>query len=165
MSVDEAAMLAEVGGLLEDENQSALKLALSSVGALMACDVISLQVGQSVQDAITLFAARRFRHILVTDGGVLAGIVSDRDVFRFLAQNQNRKDAPVSAVMTRQPLTVRRDESVADAIALILHNRINCLPVVAEDRTVEGILTTTDLLRALYALQRWLERRAAARGR
>jgi CBS domain-containing protein len=47
-------------------------------------------------------------------------------------------------------------------MSVILHRRINCLPVVADDLTLEGIVTTTDLLRALYALQAWLERPPAA---
>ena len=59
--------------------------------------------------------------------------------------------------MTRKPLAVGRDTSMADAIRLILQNRINCLPVVTEGGKVEGIVTTTDLLRTLFALQ-WLER-------
>jgi acetoin utilization protein AcuB len=157
--MDEASTaLAEVRARLGNENQSALRLALSSVGELMATEVVTLQPTQSVQEAIALFGARRFRHVLVTEGKTLVGVVSDRDVYRFLAQNPTSKDTPVSAVMTRKPLTVRRDATVADAISQILHNRINCLPVVADGGTVEGILTTTDLLRALYALQQWLER-------
>ena len=156
---DAAATLAEVRARLGDENRTALEQALSSVGDLMARNVVSLKREQSMQEAITLFGARRFRHVLVTDGGRLAGVVSDRDVFRFLAQNPTSKDTPVSSVMTRNPVTVRRNASVADAISLILHRRINCLPVVTEDQTVEGILTTTDLLRALYTLQFCLERR------
>jgi CBS domain-containing protein len=161
---DAASNLAQVRARLGSENQSALRLALSSVGELMARDVVSLRPTQSLQDAITLFASRRFRHLLVMEGRTLLGVVSDRDVFRFLAQNPAAKDTPVSAVMSQKALTVRPDATVADAISQILHNRINCLPVVDEQGLVEGILTTTDLLRALYALQQWLERYPRAAG-
>jgi CBS-domain-containing membrane protein len=54
-----------------------------------------------------------------------------------------------------RPLTVRADTSMADATRLIVRNRINCLPVVAEGGKVAGIVTTTDFLRLLYTLQWW----------
>jgi CBS domain-containing protein len=165
MAMDDAASaLAQARAQLGSENQSALRLALSSVGELMARDVVTLQPAQSLQEAIALFGTRRFRHLVVTDGKTLVGVLSDRDVFRFLAQNPAAKDTPVSAVMTRKPFTVRADATVADAISQILHNRINCLPVVDAYGALEGILTTTDLLRALYALQQWLERYPRAVG-
>ena len=163
--MEDATSLAEVFARLTDGNRSALRLALSSVGELMAREVVTVHGNESVEQAIGVFVSRRFRHLLVSDGTSLTGVVSDRDVLRFLAQHPDGRNARVSAVMTTRPITIGRDASVADAISLILHNRINCLPVVAKDGAVEGILTTTDLLRALYALQYWLERVAPADGR
>jgi len=145
--------------LLADEDRSALQRALSAVRDLMTKEVVTLESGQPVQEAIDLFAERQFRHLLVADGGVLAGVLSDRDVLRCLVRNGAR-DAPVSSIMTRAAITTGRNASISEAIRLIIHNRINCLPVVTGEGAVQGILTTTDLLRALFALQYWLERRA-----
>jgi CBS domain-containing protein len=160
--VDDPAAVTAIGARLASENRGALERALSSVGQLMASEVVTLQSEQTVQEAAQLFAVRRFRHLLVTEGSRLVGVVSDRDVFRFLAGHPDGQGMPVSAVMTRNPITLGRDASVASAMSVILHKRIDCVPVVTDDLTLEGIVTTTDLLRALYALQTWLERRSAA---
>ena len=50
-------------------------------------------------------------------------------------------------VMTRNVLTVSPESSVAQAIRLMLDNKVSGLPVLAADRKVVGILTEGDLLR------------------
>jgi CBS domain-containing protein len=154
--MDDNATLAEAEARLGPGHPARRRLAASTVSELMTHNVVTLDREQPLQDAIVLFSARRFRHLLVTDNGILLGVMSDRDVFRFLAENPGVKDAPVSAVMSRPTLTVNGATTMADAIRLIVQNRINCLPVVAAGGRVEGIVTTTDLLRVLYSLQ-WLE--------
>ena len=154
--MDDAATLAELNAHLGPEHPATRRVAASTVSELMARDVVTLDGDEPLQEAIKLFGGRRFRHILVTRNDILLGVLSDRDVFRFLAENPGAREAAVAAIMTPRPLTVRPDTSVADAIRLIVRNRINCLPVVAEGGTVEGIVTTTDFLRLLYTLQ-WLE--------
>jgi CBS domain-containing protein len=151
----------EVLSALAQEDHSALRLALSAVRDLMTKEVVTLTPDAPVQDAISSFAEHRFRHLLVAEAGRVVGVLSDRDVLRFLARNPGAGETPVAQVMTKTPIAIQPRASISDAIRLILHNRINCLPVVAEDGMVQGILTTTDLLRALFAVQSWLERRAS----
>jgi CBS domain-containing protein len=74
-------------------------------------------------------------------------------------RNPDAQATAVRTAMTRDPVTIRPHATVSEAIHLLLTHRINCLPVLAEDGTVGGILTTTDLLRAQFSLQRWLESR------
>ena len=52
-----------------------------------------------------------------------------------------------SDVMTRTVLSVRPDAAVADAIRMMLDNRISGLPVIDEAGRLVGILTEGDLLR------------------
>jgi CBS domain-containing protein len=67
-----------------------------------------------------------------------------------------------SDVMTRNVLTVGPEASVAQAIRLMLDNKVSGLPVVAADGKVVGILTEGDLLRRSETgterhRPRWLE--------
>jgi CBS domain-containing protein len=50
-------------------------------------------------------------------------------------------------IMTRDVATVRPDATLSEAIALMLDRRVSGVPVVAEDRTLVGVLTEGDLLR------------------
>ena len=50
--------------------------------------------------------------------------------------------------MTSPVHTIRHDMAVADAGQLFIDHKFGCLPVVANDDILEGIMTATDLLRA-----------------
>jgi CBS domain-containing protein len=65
-------------------------------------------------------------------------------------------------VMTHDVLTIEREATVAEAIRLMLENKISGLPVLANGRKVVGILTEGDLLRRSETgtqrhRPRWLE--------
>ena len=144
---------------LSPEDAVGLRRALCTVEHLMTRDMVTLSPHQPVGEAMALFGARRFRHLPVKDGDTLVGLLSDRDLLRFLARRGAGVEETVESIMTRNPITISAGAPVSEATNLITHHRINCLPVVDAAGTLVGILTTTDLLRALYAVQLWIERR------
>ena len=144
---------------LTPEDSVGLQRALCTVEHLMTKEMVTLAPNQSVGEAMALFGARRFRHVPVKDGDTLVGVLSDRDLLRFLARRGAGVEETVASIMSRNPVTITAGASVSEATNMITHHRINCLPVVNETGALVGILTTTDLLRALYAVQLWIERR------
>ena len=148
------------GGLVE-EDSFALETALLAVCDLMTREVVTIDEGRPLADAISVFNERGFRHLVVLAGRRVAGVLSDRSALRALVRNPDAQATPVRTAMTKDPVVIRPHATVSEAIHLLLTHRINCLPVVGDDGGVRGILTTTDLLRAQFSLQRWLE----ARGR
>jgi CBS domain-containing protein len=56
----------------------------------------------------------------------------------------------VGEVMTRDVVTIAADATLREAATLLLGRRIGCLPVVKPDRTLIGLVTETDLLRAAF---------------
>ena len=72
-------------------------------------------------------------------------MISDRDVRQHAADLDNTL---VESVMTADPATVSPDTTVEEAASLMLVRDIGCLPVTEQGALV-GIITTTDLLRAL----------------
>jgi CBS domain-containing protein len=57
----------------------------------------------------------------------------------------------VKEIMVYPVVTVAPDTSVAEAADMLMNKGIGCLPVV-EDQQLIGIVTKTDLLRCLRAL-------------
>ncbi len=55
-------------------------LASLTVGDLMTRDVVTCKPEDSVKDAMTAMSNRHIRHLLVLSKGVLAGVISQRDV-------------------------------------------------------------------------------------
>ncbi|HXG21573.1 MAG TPA: CBS domain-containing protein [Methylomirabilota bacterium] len=132
------------------------------VAEVMTRNVVALSPEQSFQEAITLIARHRFRHLLVTDAkGHLAGVISDRDLLRFMIREPHWESATVADVMKSDLVTATPATSLSAAIGEMLSRRINCLPVVEADGRLVGILTSTDLLRAFQQIQEQIEQRDA----
>jgi len=88
---------------------------------------------------------------VVSAGGELAGVITDWDITRASA-TACAEDMPVTAVMTREVITARPDESVLDVVRRLEHHEISAMPVVDGGR-VQGVISG-DLLarRTLYRL-------------
>jgi acetoin utilization protein AcuB len=123
---------------------------------------ITISPEATIAAAHAAMAKRGIRHLLVTDGGRLAGILSDRDVARALA-SEGLDDAgaaydllarPVAEIMTREELlTVDPLTDLAEAARILVYSKVSALPVLDGERVV-GLLTTHDLMRALSAIPR-----------
>jgi len=125
----------------------------TEVADVMTGKVVTLSPHHSFSDAAKLMNDRYFRHcVVVNPQGCVVGVISDRDILRALARNPNARSKSLEQVMTRNPVTVRRNTPIAEAVGKILSKRINCLPVVENDGTVCGIVTSTDLLKSYQQL-------------
>src|SRR5438093_9566200 len=98
-------------------------------------------------EAVALLRHHRIRHLPVTEGERVVGVVTDRDL-RGVAP-----DIPVSVVMSRPVLVVGPRTGIDRAARFLFDRRIGCLPVVEDGRLV-GILTQTDAVAALVEVLR-----------
>lgn len=84
--------------------------------------------------------------VLVTEGGKLTGIFTERDLMRrVVAVHRNAATTPLSDVMTTALVTCTPEATASDCGALMSERRIRHLPVVAGDDVI-GVITTGDLL-------------------
>jgi len=116
---------------------------------VMTSDAKTMGPHDTFGEAVSLMANHQFRHFVVTEvDGRVVGVVSDRDILRSFARTSDWKTLNVSRIMTSEPSTVKPETPLAEAVARMVAKRVNCLPVVADDGTLRGILTSTDLLRS-----------------
>ncbi len=117
---------------------------------LMTSTVITLKPEDSIRDAWDVHLSRGFRHIPITSNiGQIVGILSDRDLLRLGQPKQTDHDSAVSTIMTTRVLTCFSDTPLRLAASVMLENGFSSLPVIAKDQTLQGILTTGDILSAL----------------
>ncbi len=102
-----------------------------------------------------LMLERRFHHFpVIGECEELLGIVSISDVLRAMSKGgtpwrwRSWESRLVDRVMTPNPITVGTDDLLIEAAAKMTTRRISSLPVVSDNRLV-GILTKTDILRAV----------------
>lgn len=113
------------------------------VRELMTPDVVTCPEDATAQEVARLMREHEVGSVLVTRGTDLVGIVTDRDlVVRALADGL--ADAAAGEVCTRNPATLRPDQSYAEAADLMSAYAVRRLPVL-EDGTVVGVLSLGDL--------------------
>ena len=106
-------------------------------------------------------ATKQLRHLPVLEQGEVVGMVTQRDLFKAAmssamgygekAQKAYLQSVRVKEIMTYPVVTIAPDTSVAAAAEMMINKGIGCLPVV-DDHKLIGIVTKTDLLRRLRAL-------------
>jgi arabinose-5-phosphate isomerase len=91
---------------------------------------------------------RRTGAVMLTDAdGRLAGLFTDSDLARLFERRQDAAlDRPVAEVMTRHPITVRRQARLAAALDVFRTRKISELPVVDADGRPAGLLDITDVI-------------------
>jgi CBS domain-containing protein len=115
---------------------------------LMAAPALTIRPDQTLGEALRLQRARRLRHLpVVNEDGRLVGILSDRDLLA--AHATPTSIAPVAAHMASPVLSAGPDARLVDIARVLLAARVGCLPIVDEDGSLVGILTRSDILRAL----------------
>jgi CBS domain-containing protein len=88
----------------------------------------------------------RVRHMPVLQDGVLVGILSECDFIRARDSAGTGPARTVRSAMHSSVTWIGPDEPITSALSLMVSRNIGCLPVMSSGG-IEGMLTTTDLLR------------------
>ena len=116
------------------------------VDQYMTTDLFTVHASDPVEMVVNLMSWERIRHVPVEDNGHrLVGLVTYRAVLRFLSSGGSLHDAPVSAIMRTDVVTVGVETRTLDAIALMRKHRCGCLPVLQDGHLI-GILTEEDFM-------------------
>lgn len=106
-----------------------------------------------VIDALKLMSDKDVGALIVTDGGRIAGVISERDYARkVILLGKSSQDIPVREIMTRKVVTVQPRQTVEECMALMTSKRIRHLPVVEGER-LAGVLSIGDLVKEVIAEQ------------
>lgn len=147
-----------------------LEAVLDNLDAITVDDVYTSDVVTVTDDSHVGQAINRLREHgvsrlpVVTDEGELAGIITTHDIVDFVVRDADRQgrhdragdldrmlDLPVYDMMSNPVLTTTPRETGRSAVSRMLKNDVNGLVVTPDegDETVAGIITKTDVLRAL----------------
>ena len=111
---------------------------------VMTRNLCTLEGNMSAADAAKVMRDENIGDVIVTDGGKMCGIVTDRDlVMRVLAEDSDGT-ALLRDVCTKAPVTLTPNDLVDNAVQLMRSRAIRRLPVVEDNRPV-GIITIGDL--------------------
>jgi|GEM_PF-1485618 CBS domain-containing protein len=117
---------------------------------IMTTAVTTLGRDCRIVDALDLLAAQDYHHLVVADGRRPVGVLTDRLLLHAVARGAG-ETSTVGAVML-PPLLAPPDLPLRDAVAIVAFHRTDCVLVVDAAGELCGIVTTTDLLGALYEI-------------
>lgn len=132
---------------------------MTPIRQIMTRNMVTVELDDKLALVKDIFDHAKFHHLLVLEDGELLGVVSDRDLFKALSPNlgtltETTKDAAtlnkrVHQIMSRHPVVLQEDASVADAIELFNTCNVSCLPVVNDKNRPVGIVSWRDILKNL----------------
>ncbi|HEY7081708.1 MAG TPA: CBS domain-containing protein [Nitrososphaeraceae archaeon] len=85
---------------------------------------------------------------------VVEGIVTERDYLHLIGfSDMINVDIPISEIMSKPLITIRKSASINDAISTMQAKNIRRLPVLDNSGKMIGIITDKDILRAIMTNQ------------
>ncbi|MCK5174416.1 MAG: CBS domain-containing protein [Planctomycetes bacterium] len=161
---------------LSGRNRQIAELTHQPVEKIMTREVVCMQPDNTLGQAREMIVEHKFRHLPVVDeDGVLAGIISDRDILGNLPLDRRQSDKrgrsksfpahlyaiddggaalskPLSEIMTTDVITIPGSTSAFEAAAILVKKRFGALIVVGATNKVRGIITPRDLMAVLLAV-------------
>lgn len=127
------------------------------VAQIMTKVLIAVPTNKKISEVNELFKEYNIRHIPVTEGTKLVGVISKNDVSKLgygvgeidqNALNTMYDTYELKDVMVKEPVTVSSETNIKDVAEILSEQSFHSLPVV-DNNEVVGIVTTTDLVKYL----------------
>lgn len=117
----------------------------------------------TIQHTLRTMSDLSVRHLGVVDpsSNVLIGLITDRDIKKFVSpfawsNAATPKDkatlmVKVERIMTKDIIKAEPEDAVKNIVELMLLKKIGCLPVVSKEGFPVGIITRSNIFKALLS--------------
>lgn len=128
------------------------------LGDGMNKEVTLIHPDKSVKYAGQILKAVGIGCIIVVDDGGPVGILTERDIVqKVVADGLKPEETKVRDIMSRNLITLKKQNTVEEAVDLMDRNHIKKIPI-AEDGQIVGIVTMTDLLKTMRKIEKEYEK-------
>lgn len=147
VETEDRTRLRQVVSRREESNQ----LTSATAETLISREPVTLMHTATALDAARCMAEAGVSSLLILDGSgksektAVAGIITDRDLRTRLLAPGLGYDTPVSAIMTRNLITVEHNQLVFEAMLQMLRHNIHHLPVMRQDKPL-GVIALSDVV-------------------
>ena len=121
-----------------------------ALAEVMTKEVVSLPPDSTVSDAARVMVRGGFGSVVIVQGRMLLGILTERDVLRAAAEEDDLRAARVDQWMTEDPDTALPDLDTEEAASLMLSRGYRHLPVEVDGELL-GMVSLRDVLSARIA--------------
>ncbi len=126
-------------------------LRIKRVGEVMVAGVVTVAATASLQEAATLMAERGVSSLVIPNPatGAPQGIITEKDIVEALYRCGGRLAGSVGNIMSQPVFTVQPDQSLWQVNELLKQRQVRRMVVVDNQGTMVGIVTQTNILRAI----------------
>ena len=111
-------------------------------------DVRRIDGSATVLDAVKSMVEGNVGALIVTEGGQLAGIVTERDYLRRVTlEGRDERTTPVREIMSAPFVYVAPEVTIDECMAIMTERRFRHLPVLANERELVGIVSIGDVVK------------------
>lgn len=123
------------------------------ISTVMSTDVLSVAPHSSLIEITQRMSEQQYSCLLVVQDKKPIGIITERDIVKFLFQNLSdaaanlkEKSLPVAAdLMTYNLIMLQEEQSILEALVICLANKVRHLPIINSDGELSGLVTYTDI--------------------
>jgi len=120
--------------------------AAGSVRDLVSRGPVTIDGSASIRETAKKMVAERVSAMLITDGGRMTGIVTDRDLRSRVVAEEFSPDRPVAEIMTPEPISLDAESHAYEAALVMMQNVIHHLPIT-DDGELLGMVARSDFMR------------------
>ncbi|GAB4581798.1 MAG: CBS domain-containing protein [Anaerolineales bacterium] len=121
---------------------------ISDILARKGGQVHTIRPDQSIRDALQVLNAHNIGGLVVVDEiGKIAGILTERDILRFVASDSFDLSTPVHQIMTKHIIIGAPQDDLQAVAHTMTEKRFRHLPIVEKGKLI-GIITIGDVLKA-----------------
>jgi len=119
-------------------------------------DVWCVEPDATVFDALRRMAEKEVGALVVTEGGQVVGLISEREYARkVVLQGRTSSTTLVKEIMISPVVYIHRDQAIEECMSLMTEKRTRHLPVI-EDGKLVGLISIGDIVKSIIADQRFL---------
>ena len=132
-----------------------------SVSQIASTALITIQLGQKLSEARKLMQVNQIHHVPVLQGKKLMGILSAVDLATLsltsFGSDERANDTvldkqfSVEEVMSKNMVTIKPTAPIREAAEILAEGHFHSLPMVDKEGDLQGLVTSTDLIRYLLS--------------
>jgi len=132
----------------------------TSITQIMSEEVKTVNTTQKLSEVRQMLSSNPIHHVPVVSGSKLVGMLSATDILGLSFGGYQLDDRSMDSmldhqftieeVMQKDVVTIRNRETIRDAAQVLAEGSFHSLPVVDDKGHLQGIVTSTDLIRYLY---------------
>lgn len=133
-------------GIVRNRYSGNLSIAVNAeIKEIMEKNVVSIDKDASIDEAVEIMFQKKVGGCPVVDDDVVIGIVTERDILKFLAQNRKKIDGIAAEFMTKNVVTIKAKDTIENAMKTMISRKFRRLPVI-ENGILIGMITSREIL-------------------